>query len=324
MIPNRIRKQNSWPKQNAVIISNEQNLIAILRNQLTAIGWQIVGHYPTAIGGAFAVREGRANLIIADDLPDQPIGATLRFLLTHPITVCTPVLALCGPSTENEAKVLRTMGRPHVLQKPITPSRIQSTFDSLLQEWGAEDMVRLRQAASSMQNGDTQGGILTLKQLLNTPLAPPQAAQALALLLRQINKFKEAEALLLACLKRDRQNFTVIFGLADLYLSAAMPSLAHKLLSATSAKIQPSLALYPDLIQAALLMDNCQEAITHLQTLLESGYNVRETTHFLARLLFALGREKEAATLLARHKDIHAKYAKAWQVADQIPLPVAG
>ena len=320
----RNRKPTTWPKHSVAIISSEQHLVTILRNILNPTGWQIAGQYPTAVGAAFAIREGRADAIIADDLPDQPVSSTLRFLITSPITDCTPVIALSGINFETESNSLSTLGRPRIAPKPITPSRILTCLDGLMREWESDDMVRLRQAAYLMQKGDNQNGIIRLKQLIAAPMAGPLAAQALAILLRQIGKLKDAEGLLLSWLKKDPTNLTVISGMVDLYLTAAMPHLAHRLLTATTARIKPSLILHPDLIQATLLKGDIQEAISLMHILLNANYKTNETTTFLAKLLFAIGREKEAALLLARDRVFLTKFQKSWQVADLIPLPAAG
>ena len=320
----RGRKNNTWSKQNVVVISNEQSVVAILRSILMSFGWHVIGHYPTVVGAAFAVREGRASMIIADDLPDQPISGVLRFLLTHPITVTTPVIALSGKFFELEGESLRTLGRPIVAPKPITTMRLRMALDSLFRDWETDDMTSLRLAAYCMQKGDTQGGILRLKQLVGAANAGPLAAQALAILLRQIGKLKEAEALLLACLRKDPSNLTVICGLVDIYLSSAMPHLSSQLLNATNIRIRPSLILYPDAIQTACMLGKYQDAVSLLHVLLQAGYNPTETSQFLTRILFAMGREKEAQQLLARDRGIFLKLQKSWQVADIIPLPAAG
>jgi len=306
------------------VISGEQHLVTILRNIISPTGWKIAGQFPTVVGAAFAIREGRADAIMADDLPDQPVSAILRFLITNPITVCTPVIALSGDNFEAEAKSLGSLGRPKIAQKPVNPSRLLASLDGMLRDWESEEMVRLRSASYLMQKGDTQNSILRLKQVTPTPIAGPLAAQALAILLRQIGKLKEAEGLLLASLKNDPTNLTVISGLVDLYLTSAMPHLAHKLLSATTARIKPSLILHPDLIQATLLKGDMQEAIALMHVLLNANYKTHETTTFLAKLLYSIGREKEAAGLLARDRAVLAKFQKSWQIADLIPLPVAG
>lgn len=320
----RNRKPTSWPKQSFAVITGEQHVVTILRNILNPTGWQIAGQFPTMLGAAFAIREGRASAIIVDDLPDQPMSATLRFLITTPITICTPVIALSGSNFETEAKSLGTLGRPRIIPKPVTPSRMLIALDGMLREWDSDEMMLLRLASYLMQKGDNQNSIARLKQLVTAPLAGPLASQALAILLRQIGKLKEAEALLLALLKKDPTNLTVISGLVDLYLNSAMPHLAYKLLTVTTERIKPSLILHPDLIQACLLKGDVQEAIALMHLLLNANYKTSETLVFLAKLMFAIGREKEAAGLLARDRGSLLKLQKTWQIADLIPLPVAG
>jgi hypothetical protein len=320
----RVRKTNTWSKQAVVVISNDQGVVAILRSMLMSMGWNVIGNYPTVVGAAFAVREGRATMIVADDMPDQPISGVLRFLLTHPVTIATPVIALSGKFFELEGKSLRSLGRPIVLPKPITAVRLRIALESLFNEWETDDMTRLRLAAYSMQKGDTQGGILRLKQVVGAATAGPLASQALAILLRQIGKLKEAEALLLACLRKDPSNLTVICGLVDIYLNAAMPHLASQLLNATNTRLKPSLILYPDAIQTACMLGEYENALSLLHVLLKAGYSPTETSLFLTRILFAMGREKEAQQLLVMDRGLFLKLQKSWQVADLIPLPAAG
>jgi hypothetical protein len=309
-------KKSTWPKQTAIVVSDSPNVHMLLRELLRSYGWGVVDSTPSVDRAIAYVRQGGAYLVIADDTLAMPATRVLRMLLSDPVTVCTPTLTFLLEAHKGETSALARIGRPAIIDKPLTPSKFLPGFVELIRTWEREPYLTLRGANQALLSGDVGRGFRLLAQMTEQEAVQQTAAQALALHLRRKGKIKEAEALLLGMLKRAPRDLGTIFALADLYLHAAMPKLAHRLLVGAKSAFGNSLAVVPDLVQAALMMGDLEDAIRSLYLLLGASEAEDETMNFLARLLFAEGREQEAERVLLNNRAAFKRVQSGWQMLE--------
>jgi hypothetical protein len=317
-------KKSTWPKQAAIVVSDSPNVHMLLRELLRSYAWTVIESTPSVEKAVNFVRSGHAFLVIADDTLATPATRLLRYLLTDPQTVCTPVLTFLLEANKGEAPAIQRLGRPVIVDKPLTPSKFVPGFVQLVRTWEKEPYLSLRKANYEVLAGNDVQGLRALGRLKENPEMRPLASQALALHLRRLGKIKEAETLLLGAMKRAPRELSTMLALADLYLSAAMPKLAHRLLLGARTAFGQSVTMIPDLIQAALLMGNIEDAIHSLYVLQRAGYMEDETVSFLTRLLFAEGREQEAEKILNNNRAAFKKLQAGWVQAETLPFNAAG
>jgi tetratricopeptide (TPR) repeat protein len=317
-------KKSTWPKQAAIVVSDSPNVHMLLRELLRSYGWSVIDATSSLEKTMSYIRGGHAYLVIADDTPLMPATRLLRYLLTDPITVCTPVLTLLLEGNKAEAAALGRMGRPVIVDKPLTPSKFVPGFVQLVRTWEKEPYLSLRKANHQLQAGDDAHAIRALSRLKEDNELRQMATQSLALQLRRLGKIKEAESLLLGALKKAPRELGTMMALADLYLNAAMPKLAHRLLLGARTAFSTSVAMMPDLVQSALLMGHIEDAIHSLYILQKANFMEAETTAFLTRLLYAEGREAEAEKILNNNKTALKRIITGWTQAENHPLNAAG
>jgi predicted Zn-dependent protease len=159
-------------------------------------------------------------------------------------------------------------------------------------------------------------GLRQLAKLCDQPAVQTLCSLALAIHLRNMGKLKEAETVMLACLKRAPRDLGALVGLGDLYMHAAMPKLAHRIFAGARNAYSGSTIPFADLAQVALMMGDVDEAINHLYTLLKSGMIPDKVPGWLARLLYAEGRDEEAERILSSNRSTWTKMQSAWNSAE--------
>lgn len=317
-------KKSSWPRQSAIVVSDSPNVHMLLRELLRSYSWSVIDSTPSVEKAINFVKNGHAYLIIIDDTPLVQAPRQIRQLLSDPLAVCTPVLTFLLEANKNETPAIQRMGRPVIVDKPLTPSKFVPGFVSLVRTWEKDPFLSLRKVNYEFLSGNDAHGIRSLSKLMEVPELRQMATQSLALHLRRLGKIKEAENLLLGALKRSPRELGTMIALAELYMFAAMPKLAHRLLLGARTAFAQSLTIVPDLVQAALQMGNIEDAIHSLYMLQRAGVAEDETTAFLARLLFAEGREAEAERILNNNKNAFKKIQTGWVQAETQPLGAAG
>jgi tetratricopeptide (TPR) repeat protein len=264
------------------------------------------------------IRNGTVSLVIIDDSLQLPAIRTLRSMLTDPVGNLTPILALMMENSKNEHAAIKQLGRPEIIEKPLTPSKFVPAFVNLVKVWEREPFVQLRHAAVEFLDSNGAAAIKILSVLLENRDIYPFATQALALKYRLVGRLKEAESLLLTSLRRNPRNIGLIFSLVDLYNSAAMPHLAKKFLQVARNSYLSSTCMIPDMVQTAIFMGHLDEAIRHLMSLHQGSHLDERSLTFLARLLFAEGREAEAERVLGANRTLFKKLSLAWSSAESV------
>lgn len=317
-------KKSSWPRQTAIVVSDSPNVHMLLRELLRSYGWSVIDSTPSVERAVTMLRQGQAFLVITDDTPTTPAVKLVRYLLSDPIAVGTPVLSFLLESQKHETAAMSRMGRPQIVDKPLTPSKFIPGFVNLVKTWEKEPLATLRRANYQFLAGNDGVGMRALDKLIEVDSIHQLVAQSASLHHRRAGKVKDAETTLLSSLKRSPHDLGLMVALADLYMHSAMPKLAHRLLAGARTRHAQSMAVVPDLVQAALLMGNVEDAIVNLYSMLKAAYMEEETSNYLARLLFAEGREAEAERVLNNNKNAFKRIQSGWANAELTPFNVAG
>jgi hypothetical protein len=296
----------------------------LLRELLRSFNWTVIDSTPSVQRAVQLVRQGQAFMVITDDTLSVPASRHIRHLLSDPITVCTPVLTFQLEAHRHETTAIQRLGRPEIVEKPLTPSKFIPGFMNLVKTWERDPFLTLRRANYQFLQGNDGNAIHHLNRLSSIDTVRHFCAQAIALHLRRAGKVREAEGVLLAALKQSPRELGTMLALAELYLHAAMPKLAWRLLVGARSVYGQATAILPDVVQTALLLGSLDDAVGALYTLSRAGYSEEETNGFLARVLFAEGREAEAERLLIANKNGFKRIQSAWIAAEQQPLPSAG
>ena len=309
-------KKSSWQKQTAVVISDSPNMHMLLRELLRPYSWTVSESTSSSKTATNLVRMGAANLIIIDDSLKSPAYLNARYLMADPVTLCTPKLSFLLSARDSEEQAMLKMGIASVVFKPLTPAKFVPGFAALLRAWEKEPYLSLRRTNYLYLRGEETKAVMALARLMQVPEVHSTCAQAIALHLRRSLKLKEAEKVLLTSLKRSPRELGTILALADLYLHAAMPKLAHKLLLGARTAFSQSMAMVPDLVQSALMLGQLDDAINSLNLVLKRGDIDEMTLSFLGRLMYAEGREGEAERVLTANGGHFKKLHASWQAAD--------
>lgn len=291
----------------------------LLREILRGYSWSILDATASIERAVQTIRQGQAFLLIVDDTPQMPLVRQLRYQLSDPVGALTPVLGFLLETHRHETAAIQHMGRPQVVDKPLTPSKFVPGFVNLVRTWEREPFVSLRRANYQFLSGNDAAGLRLLVKLTELEQTQHFAAIAIASHLRRMGKIKQAESILLAMLKKSPRELGTMTALADLYMHAAMPKVAHRLLSSARATYSQSMSMMPDMVQASLLMGNMSDAIACLYIMHKAAFMEPETSDFLARLLFAEGRESEAEHVLSTNKNALKRIQAGWSASEAVP-----
>lgn len=316
MAQSPIRKKNLWPRQEALVVSDSSNIHMMLRELVRGYQWKVMNSTSSTAECLEGVRTGAVSLVIVDDSQNLPAIRAIRALMLETLGVLTPVLAMMAENSKNEIQAIKQIGRPEIMEKPLTPSKFVPAFVALIRAWEREPFLSLRHAALEFLDNNGANGIRILNAQLENKETYPFAARALALRYRAAGRIKEGESILLSAFKRNPRNISLIFSLVDLYNAAAMPHLAKKFLQMARTSHISSHCMIPDMVQTAIALGQLDEAIRHLMALQHHGQIDEKSTQFLARLLWAEGREADAERILGGNKNLFKKLVQSWQAAD--------
>lgn len=296
----------------------------LLRELLRSYSWTVIDATDSIERAVAALRGGQAFLVIADDTPTSPLTKHVRYLLSDPVGAVTPVLGFLLEGHKHETSSLMRLGRPSIVDKPLTPSKFVPGFVTLVRTWEKEPFLTLRRASYQFLSGNDAAGLKLLLKQAEFEETTSIASTALAIHLRRLGRVKQAEAILLNALKKSPRELGTMVALAELYMHAAMPKLAYRLLTGARTTYSQSMVMMPDLVQAAMLLGNVEDAIACLYLMQRAGFMEPEVSEHLSRLLFAEGREGEAERVLSNNKNALKRLQTGWAHAEtQPPLTAA-
>ncbi len=211
---------------------------------------------------------------------------------------------------------MQTLGNPHIVEKPLTPSKFFPGFTGLLKTWEKEPFLQIRRATYQLIQGHIAEALGTLGKLKEHPHAYRYATNVLSHHLVKAGKVKEAETLLLKAFKKSPRDLLNILSLVDFYLQASMPQFALKLLTNASTLQPLSNMLGPDFMMTHILLGNLQNAIKAISYNNKAGNPDEKSLNFLCRLLLAEGMNAEAERILSQNRTLFKKIETAWLAVD--------
>lgn len=316
------QRKTSWPKQSAIVISNTPNMHMMLRELIRGFGWTVTEATTSVELAVSTIQQGLAHLLIVDDNVDLPALSVMRYLLNDATTCLTPTLCFVQESNKAEIPALQRIGRPELTDKPLTPSKFLPAFTKLVKRWESSPWINMRQAVYQANNGNLATSIKSLIAATENNVVQSLAAVSLAHTFRSLGKLKQAETILLGGLKRSPRDLGLMVAIGDFYMHAGLPKMAHRFFAGARNAFPQSMAAIPDLIQANILLGNLDDAIIHLYSMYKQGY-IHPIQDYLARVLFAEGRDEEAERVLHNNKSIFARLQASWLNAESQNINLA-
>lgn len=296
----------------------------MMYSQLTQkLHWKVTETTNSPAHAIKQVRNGSVNLVIIDDSVAKPSSYYVRHLLTDPQMLCTPILTFALADRSADAAAMLRMGC-EVVTKPITPAIFQPKLRELIRRWESPGHTTLRKLSYLQSKLTDAQLLLALTKLMAEQDIQHLCAQYIAIKLRQENKFKEAEQILLSAIKKAPRQLSTVMALVDLYFQAGSPKIAFQILASTRTTNGASRMVASDLAQAAIMLGRIDDAIETLLQITKTETPDPLSIDFLSRLLYAVGRDNEVEQLLKRIGRSFKKFQIAWQNAESPPaVPAA-
>jgi hypothetical protein len=315
------KEKDFWPIKAAVVITRaNQNIGMVLRELLRNYNWTVCLTTPSIDTAISCVRSGEAIMIIVDDSPDLPASLVLRCLLADPIASMIPTLVLIAPTSRNERPAITNLGRPFVVDKPLTPNRFVPGFKSLVSVWSSGQLNLVRQAVKAFIAGNEETGLKLLTKLTAEPTTRIVVASALSNYCLRSGNIKTAEKILLTALKTAPRNLGLILALADFYLHAAMPAIALRLVRGAETTYGQVVALLVDRLQIEMMSLNFDAALKTFNDLQARNFMPNDYQSYLARILFSDGRQDLFLKTLGSNAKAE-KFEQAWETPPKDPAP---
>ncbi|MBC7661349.1 MAG: hypothetical protein H7249_16765 [Chitinophagaceae bacterium] len=262
----------------------EENMVRMERR-----GWFPGLHTHSVEQCLKALNNGSCSIIVVHDTPEVPASFLLRAQLVDPVGIITPTLVAIDEAHAGEAAVLKDFGNPDLVSNISNPSEFTDSFEWMLRRWSTGNLRKLLFARSVYIGKDFKKAAQMLTALRSEVDVQHLVTPCIAQLLMKQGQFKSVESYLLQALKVHPRNIGLIANLSELYLRSAMPGTALKVLEAARKNHGGLRPLYPDQIQAHLMLGQVEQAIPLLEALVRDNYRGRDAGVFLARCLMAEG-----------------------------------
>jgi predicted Zn-dependent protease len=285
----------------------EENMIRMDRR-----GWSagLITHSPEQC--LKAVSAGTCSILIVHDTPEVPASFLLRAQLADPVGIISPTLVLVDPAHQSEAAVIKDLGQPDLVNNPLNPGEFTDAFEWMLRRWQTGNLKNLLAARRVYIGKDFKKAAQMLTALRSESDVQHLVTSCVAQLLMKQGQYKQVESYLLQALKAHPRNIGLVANLSELYLRAAMPNTALKVLEAARKNHGSLRPLYPDQIQAHIMLGQIEAAIPLLESLVREDYRGRDAGSFLARCLMTEGHtERLTAASNALHIN-ETEFKTAW------------
>ncbi len=275
-------------------------------------GWSagIITHNPEQC--LKSLNSGVCSIIVVHDTPEVPASFLLRAQLVDPVGIISPTLVLVDPAHQSEVAVIKDLGQPDLVNNPLNPAEFTDAFEWMLRRWQTGNLRNLIAARRVYIGKDFKKAAQMLTALRSEVDVQHLVTPCVAQLLMKQGQYKQVETYLLQALKAHPRNIGLIANLSELYLRAAMPNTALKVLEAARKNHGNLRPLYPDQIQAHLMLGQIEAAIPLLEALVRENYRSRDAGDFLARCLMTEGyADRLAQTSAALHIN-ETEFKTAW------------
>jgi hypothetical protein len=321
---NIVEAQNSGLQQSAVIITTSENMFLVVKELIRQVKCHLIAHTSSIEVALQYISSGKATLLIIDDGNEKPACSAVREIVSHPIGQLTPLLVLLMDRNIKEAEPLGHLAKIKVAPKPMTSSSFPPVFRTLLRIWATDEMIEVQKAAARVRKSDVAGSCEIFESLKKSVDLTPMITRAHALTLQKAGQITNAEKVLLDQIKAFPNNIGLLTTLGQLYMTAAMPSLADRIFKKLNEKFLGTVTYVPDLVQSGLLLNDYDQVVEQLRFLIKNEYMPASTNKFLSRVLYAAGRKKESSYVLAGSDGEFKKLESHWMETLTTQLEKAG
>lgn len=275
-------------------------------------GWSpgVVSHSPEQC--LRALNTGACAIIVVHDTPEVPASFLLRAQLVDPVGIISPTLVLVDPAHQSEAALIKDFGQPDIVNNPLNPGEFTDAFEWMIRRWQTGNLKNLISARRVFVGKDYKKAAQMLTALRAEVDVQHLVTPCVAQLLMKQGQFKNVESYLLTALKSYPRNIGLVANLSELYLRAAMPNTALKVLEAARKNHGGLRPLFPDQIQAHLMLGQVEAAIPLLETMVRENYRRKDASDFLARCLMSEGYSDRVLETTADLQINEADIRTAW------------
>lgn len=314
-----------WGNRNAILITaTTSGLDSEITERFERRKWAISRSTASVSVAMQEITSGRASFLIVDDHPELPAPYVLRQLLTYKIAFFTPTMVLSTYKDGKEKSCFSSMMSLQVLEKPIVPSRFIDMFEYMLFQWSNADLAEMYTAGHHFRKGNVQTCVRSLAKLIGNRDISGQASSCLSLFLRENGDFKTSEKILLSALKQHSKNVGVLLTLVDLYMKAAMPFMAQRLLQSGNAAYSSPLTLAMDTVQTNILLNDLNGCVPILEKMIAHDFVPDFARQLLSRIFYAEGLQDKLQLLLKNQPSILAKLQFSWSSKAEQTLQKTG
>ena len=312
---NKPAYQDFWgPKRFALHSANAKEFPEEHLARLGRRGWQLGLASSNVRECLQALHEGSCQILIIHDSPETPASLMMRAQIVDPVGVITPTLVTLDRSHEQEGALLKDFGEPVLVFDLKNIISFTDSFEWMLQRWSTGNLKKLLKAKQSFIEGDHKATALQFAQLRIEQDIKHLVTPCVAQLLLKQGQFAAAEQYLIDALKSYPRNLGLIANLVELYLMGAMPKTALMILEAARKVHGNVRIMYPDQVQANLMLNRVTECIDLLEAMIEENYRRTEAAQFLLRCLLSEGYvdrfEKTAKRLKINYEDYKASWSQ--------------
>lgn len=285
----------------------EENMVRMERR-----GWAagIVSHSPEQC--LRALNTGLCSIIVVHDTPEVPASFLLRAQLVDPVGIISPTLVLVDPAHQSEAAIIKDFGQPDLVNNPLNPGEFTDAFEWMLRRWQTGNLKSLVAARRVYIGKDFKKAAQLLTTLRSEVDVQHLVTPCVSQLLMKQGQYKSVESYLLQALKVHPRNIGLVANLSELYLRSAMPATALKVLEAARKNHGSLRPLYPDQIQAHLMLNQIEAAIPLLETMVRENYRGRDAGNFLLRCLMSEGYSERLHDAGLSHHVNETDFKNAW------------
>lgn len=302
-----------WPNKSISFLSGDSfELDKELIYRLERRGWTIRPTVKTIEDCHKELRYGQTDILIINDSVSLPSHYVLRSLLTDKFGSIIPIIVLSNDDVEREKLVLSNLCKLDIVVKPFLPGQLIDSFDWILRNWNTGNYRSLRRVRSSFAEGKIKDGLKVLADLIPNEEVGASAAICFSLFLRDKGDIGTAEKVLLNVLKGNHKHVGVILSLVDLYINAAMPYMAKRLLKGAELTYSSQNIFLLDQIQIHFMMNQLEQTLPYFNKMVESNYMLKVVEKYLPRVLYSTGHEKPFGKSINNDQKIIKLYHDKW------------